>query len=202
MSLLGPFTSPVTAGSRGLRGAVSSARSTDWVARLCDVQPDGRSFTLCDGILRVPEGAEDDACYEIDLWSELPPSAVRPDTRSTWSSRPPGRAMLMLQSTAVGSAAVRLSRPSAECLTAGRASQVVPPVLTEAAPPSIVWSYGLVFSNTKRPRLEPERCPGRQETGGQRVPLLWHATDVAAACGPRVRAERRAATSSRRSGLR
>ncbi len=49
--------------------AQSSAPSTDWVARLCDVHPDGRSFNLCDGIVRVAEGA--DACQqiEIDLWS-------------------------------------------------------------------------------------------------------------------------------------
>jgi putative CocE/NonD family hydrolase len=47
----------------------SSAPSTDWVARLCDVHPDGRSFNLCDGILRVAQDA--DACQriEIDLWS-------------------------------------------------------------------------------------------------------------------------------------
>jgi uncharacterized protein len=47
----------------------SSAPSTDWVARLCDVHPDGRSFNLADGILRVPEGAQDCSRYEIDLWS-------------------------------------------------------------------------------------------------------------------------------------
>ncbi len=47
----------------------SSAPSTDWVARLCDVHPDGRSFNLCDGIVRVAQGA--DGCKEIaiDLWS-------------------------------------------------------------------------------------------------------------------------------------
>ncbi|MGN6759254.1 MAG: CocE/NonD family hydrolase [Thermomicrobiales bacterium] len=32
---------------------VSSARDTDWVARLSDVWPDGRSLSLCDGILRA-----------------------------------------------------------------------------------------------------------------------------------------------------
>jgi putative CocE/NonD family hydrolase len=49
--------------------AESSAPSTDWVARLCDVHPDGRSFNLCDGIARIAKGA--DACQqvEIDLWS-------------------------------------------------------------------------------------------------------------------------------------
>jgi putative CocE/NonD family hydrolase len=49
--------------------AESSAPSTDWVARLCDVDRDGRSFNVCDGIVRVHAGA--DACnrVEVDLWS-------------------------------------------------------------------------------------------------------------------------------------
>jgi uncharacterized protein len=33
--------------------AASSAPDTDWVARLCDVWPDGRSIALCYGILRA-----------------------------------------------------------------------------------------------------------------------------------------------------
>ena len=33
--------------------AASSAPDTDWVVRLCDVWPDGRSITVCDGILRA-----------------------------------------------------------------------------------------------------------------------------------------------------
>jgi putative CocE/NonD family hydrolase len=47
----------------------SSAPSTDWVARLCDVDADGRSLNLTDGIIRIDSGA--DACreIEIDLWS-------------------------------------------------------------------------------------------------------------------------------------
>jgi putative CocE/NonD family hydrolase len=49
--------------------AESSAPSTDWVARLCDVHPDGRSFNLCDGILRVRDGAQECRQHEIDLWS-------------------------------------------------------------------------------------------------------------------------------------
>lgn len=59
----------VTGRVRVVLHAESSAPSTDWVARLCDVHPDGRSFNVCDGILRVQEGA--DACQriEIDLWS-------------------------------------------------------------------------------------------------------------------------------------
>ena len=47
----------------------SSAPSTDWVARLCDVRPDGRSLNLCDGIVRVAEGADAPQQVEIDLWS-------------------------------------------------------------------------------------------------------------------------------------
>ncbi|HEX6506829.1 MAG TPA: CocE/NonD family hydrolase [Chloroflexota bacterium] len=49
--------------------AQSSAPSTDWVARLCDVHPDGRSVNLCDGILRVSDGADQLRTHEIDLWS-------------------------------------------------------------------------------------------------------------------------------------
>ncbi len=49
--------------------AASSAPSTDWVARLCDVHPDGRSFNVCDGILRVPDRADSLERRCIDLWS-------------------------------------------------------------------------------------------------------------------------------------
>jgi putative CocE/NonD family hydrolase len=61
--------------------AASSAPDTDFVARLCDVHPDGRSFNLTDGIIRAryrdrSSGAEPSLiepgrpyCYEIDLWS-------------------------------------------------------------------------------------------------------------------------------------
>jgi putative CocE/NonD family hydrolase len=47
----------------------SSARSADWVARLCDVLPDGRSINLCDGIVRIGNGADARTRAEIDLWS-------------------------------------------------------------------------------------------------------------------------------------
>jgi putative CocE/NonD family hydrolase len=49
--------------------AQSSAPSTDWVARLCDVHPDGRSFNICDGILRIGRDADTSAEITIDLWS-------------------------------------------------------------------------------------------------------------------------------------
>ncbi|MFL5863620.1 MAG: CocE/NonD family hydrolase [Solirubrobacteraceae bacterium] len=59
----------VTGRVRVMLHADSSARSTDWVARLCDVHPDGGSFSLCDGILRVADDARQPRRYEIDLWS-------------------------------------------------------------------------------------------------------------------------------------
>lgn len=59
--------------------AASSAPDTDFVARLCDVQPDGRSFNLTDGIIRAryrdsasqPSPLEPGRpyCFDIDLWS-------------------------------------------------------------------------------------------------------------------------------------
>ncbi|WP_340268889.1 CocE/NonD family hydrolase [Sphingobium mellinum] len=70
------FTSPpleqeleVTGRVRVVLNCVSSAPSTDWVARLCDVHPNGQSFNLCDGIIRVHEGADRAGTHEIDLWS-------------------------------------------------------------------------------------------------------------------------------------
>jgi putative CocE/NonD family hydrolase len=47
----------------------SSAPSADWVARLCDVDPHGRSLNLTDGILRIDSGADQVQEIEIDLWS-------------------------------------------------------------------------------------------------------------------------------------
>lgn len=47
----------------------SSAPSADWVARLCDVGPDGRSLNLADGIFRIDSGADSCREIEIDLWA-------------------------------------------------------------------------------------------------------------------------------------
>ncbi|MBV9544417.1 MAG: CocE/NonD family hydrolase [Chloroflexi bacterium] len=66
---------PVTA----ILQAASSAPDTDWVVRLCDVWPDGRSMSVCDGILRAryresmtqPTLLTPNQVYEfrVDLWS-------------------------------------------------------------------------------------------------------------------------------------
>jgi putative CocE/NonD family hydrolase len=70
------FTSELLAEELAVLGRVrvvlhaeSSAPSTDWVARLCDVHPDGRSFNLCDGIVRVTSVADGLTRRVIDLWS-------------------------------------------------------------------------------------------------------------------------------------
>lgn len=59
--------------------AKSSAPDTDWVVRLCDVWPDGRSMSVCDGVLRAryrnsfssPELMKPGEMYrfEVDLWA-------------------------------------------------------------------------------------------------------------------------------------
>ena len=66
---------PVTAVLR----SSSSALDTDWVVRLCDVWPDGRSLSVCDGILRAryrdslsqPTLLKPNEVYQfqVDLWS-------------------------------------------------------------------------------------------------------------------------------------
>ena len=50
--------------------ATSSAPSTDFVARLCDVHPDGRSINLTDGIIRAAGlRPGEPQRHLIDLWS-------------------------------------------------------------------------------------------------------------------------------------
>ena len=49
--------------------ACSTAPSTDFVARLCDVHPDGRSINLTDGIVRVRATPGEPAEHIVDLWA-------------------------------------------------------------------------------------------------------------------------------------
>ncbi|MBC2637743.1 CocE/NonD family hydrolase [Rhodococcus sp. 3A] len=49
--------------------AATDAPSTDWVVRLCDVDTDGVSRNLCDGIQRIQAVPGEPGQYEIDLWS-------------------------------------------------------------------------------------------------------------------------------------
>jgi putative CocE/NonD family hydrolase len=69
----------VTGRVRLVAWVASETPDTDVVARLCDVNPDGRSFHVCDGILRLrfresiagPSLLEPGEVYrvEVDLWS-------------------------------------------------------------------------------------------------------------------------------------
>lgn len=57
----------------------SSAKDTDWVVRLCDVWPDGRSISVCDGVMRAryrnslehEELLEPGMTYrfDVDMWA-------------------------------------------------------------------------------------------------------------------------------------
>jgi len=69
----------VTGPVRATLYAATSAPDTDWVVKVCDVSPDGRTLNVCDGILRAryrasweaPTLVEPDAVerYDIDLWA-------------------------------------------------------------------------------------------------------------------------------------
>ncbi|MFC8511742.1 CocE/NonD family hydrolase [Streptomyces sp. NPDC057257] len=61
IEVTGRVTASVTAATDG--------RTTDWVVRLCDVHPDGRSFNVVDGITRVETVPGEAATVEVDLWS-------------------------------------------------------------------------------------------------------------------------------------
>lgn len=58
--------------------AATSGADTDWVVKLCDVQPDGRTFNVCDGVVRASlrdgvrrrlPAAGAILRYEVDLWA-------------------------------------------------------------------------------------------------------------------------------------
>ncbi|WP_063129342.1 CocE/NonD family hydrolase [Nocardia fusca] len=49
--------------------AATDGPATDWVVRLCDVDTDGVSRNLCDGIQRIHATPGEPGEYEIDLWS-------------------------------------------------------------------------------------------------------------------------------------
>jgi putative CocE/NonD family hydrolase len=49
--------------------AATDGPTTDWVVRLCDVHPDGRSYNVVDGITRVRTTPGEASTVEVDLWS-------------------------------------------------------------------------------------------------------------------------------------
>lgn len=69
----------VTGQVRAMLWASTDGLDTDWVVKLCDVHPDGRALSVCDGILRASmrHGPDRRALlapgeplsYEVDLWA-------------------------------------------------------------------------------------------------------------------------------------
>lgn len=49
--------------------AQTDGPTTDWVVRLCDVHPNGRSYVVADGITRVHGQPGETMSVEVDLWS-------------------------------------------------------------------------------------------------------------------------------------
>lgn len=49
--------------------AATDGPTTDWVVRLCDVHPDGRSYNVVDGITRIETTPGEASTVGVDLWS-------------------------------------------------------------------------------------------------------------------------------------
>jgi putative CocE/NonD family hydrolase len=65
--------------------ASTSARDTDWLVRLVDIQPDGRSLLLAEGALRARNSApDDDGRFDGTRLTEIEPDAVRKYTVRFW----------------------------------------------------------------------------------------------------------------------
>jgi hypothetical protein len=58
VEVIGPVTARLHAGTTG--------RCTDFVVKLCDVHPDGRTFNVCDGIVRTSTAEGE---WDVDLWA-------------------------------------------------------------------------------------------------------------------------------------
>jgi len=59
----------VTGRIRAVLHAATDAPSTDWVVRLCDVDPAGISRNIVDGIVRSVAQPDEFTAQEVDLWS-------------------------------------------------------------------------------------------------------------------------------------
>jgi uncharacterized protein len=59
----------VTSRVRAFLHAATDAASTDWVVRLCDVDPEGVSLNVVDGIVRMETTTAEFAERAVDLWS-------------------------------------------------------------------------------------------------------------------------------------
>jgi putative CocE/NonD family hydrolase len=59
----------VTGRIRAVLHAATDAPTTDWVVRLCDVDPNGISRNVVDGIVRASTAPGGFGEHEVDLWS-------------------------------------------------------------------------------------------------------------------------------------
>ena len=75
--------------------ATATAES-DLVARLCDVHPDGRSYNIVDGILRVRSGRA-----VVDLWSTRPTASPPGTACASRSARATSRATTAARARAI-----------------------------------------------------------------------------------------------------
>ena len=65
--------------------AATSARDTDWMVRLIDVQPDGYAALLCDGVMRARyRDPEHDGAFNPDKLSDIEPDQVYEYTIDFW----------------------------------------------------------------------------------------------------------------------
>ncbi len=85
VEIIGPITAEIF--------AATSAKDTDWMVRLCDVNPDGRSSFLAEGVMRArhrdPENAGAFNAYRL---SSIEPDQVYPYIIEFW--RPTGNRFL------------------------------------------------------------------------------------------------------------
>jgi len=85
VEIIGPITAEIF--------AATSAKDTDWMVRLCDVSPDGRSSFLAEGVMRArhrdPENAGAFNAYRL---SSIEPDQVYPYIIEFW--RPTGNRFL------------------------------------------------------------------------------------------------------------
>lgn len=69
VEVIGPITAKLF--------AATSARDTDWMVRLCDVQPDGFSAMLCEGVMRARHrDPERNGAFNPEKLSTITPNAV------------------------------------------------------------------------------------------------------------------------------
>lgn len=95
----GPLEQPLTVVGpvKAVLFGLTSALDTDWVVRLCDVWPDGRSVSVCDGVLRARyrNSSEHEELvapnqiyrFEVDMWATaqtfLPGHCIRAQVTSS-----------------------------------------------------------------------------------------------------------------------